>query len=60
MSDERLEGDLEVILDEILEQEDGLYPKETDFVEDMDRRRGRFISEKQAAWLRRINERVLR
>ncbi len=42
------------MLDECLNQEQGLTPWELDFIDDMEKRRGRELTEKQAACLSRI------
>ncbi len=45
-------------LDELLDKESGLTPWEIDFIESLDERRGRQISEKQEEIIDRILERL--
>lgn len=49
----------EKTLDQLLRAKGGLFGKELDFVEDLDGMRAMRLSEKQAAWLNRIADRVL-
>ncbi len=56
---EALEGELEKMLDEILDLDSGLNSRELKFVEDMDKKRGYSISEAQANWIKLISERLL-
>jgi len=47
------------VLDELLEVESGLTAWEMDFIESLDKQRGRGFTEKQVEILNRIHEKVL-
>lgn len=52
--------DEEMMLDELLDADEGLSGSEVDFIDDLDRRwRERELSEKQQDWLKRIWDRVV-
>lgn len=55
---ERLCGELEEMVDDLLNVDGGMSGKEIDFIDDLDNMRGRNLSERQADWLRAIHERV--
>lgn len=46
-------------LDQLLRAEGGMSGRELDFIEDLDDMRNRQLTEKQAAWLERIADKVL-
>jgi len=57
----RMTENQEQMLDECLEADHGLTPKEIDYLEDLDNNwRDRDLSQKQADWLERINARINR
>ena len=54
-----IEQDWEEIVDDLLNKESGLTSWEIDFIDSLDKQRGRKLSEKQIQCLERIVDKVL-